>query len=197
MILLALDFTSASSYLALGPAVAIAEEIGVELRLQPFRVPQVPTPTKVQKESVAERHQRIRAEYRSADLERYAEVQGIRLEIAPYGIDPTFAHGALLVANEHGVGIEFARRVFRGLWEGTLDIESSNEIRKVLQGLDVEFNHSMDLLQAQLDEIRSTLEEQEIYSVPTFLVKGERFIGRQHFPMIRSMLSDERSSPPT
>ena len=191
MILLALDFTSASSYLALGPAVALAEEIGVELLLQPFRVPQVPTPTTVQKESVAERHQRIRAEYRSADLERYAEVQGIRLEIAPYGIDPTLAHGALLVANERGVGIEFARRVFSGFWEGKLDIESSIEIRKVLQGLDIEFNASMDSLHAQLNEVRSTLEDQEIYSVPTFLVDGERFIGRQHFPMIRSMLSGE------
>ena len=196
MILLALDFTSASSYLAIGPAVALSEEIGVDLLLQPFRVPQVPAPTRVQNESMSERHQRIRAEYRSADLERYAEVQGIRLEIAPYGIDPTLAHGALLVANEHGVGIEFARRVFREFWEGKLDIESSNEIRKVLKGLDVEFNPSMDLLHAQLNVVRSKLEEQEIYSVPTFLVDGERFIGRQHFPMIRSILSGERSSPP-
>ena len=197
MILLALDFTSASSYLAIGPAVALSEEIGVDLLLQPFRVPQVPAPTRVQNESMSERHQRIRAEYRSADLERYAEVQGIRLEIAPYGIDPTLAHGALLVANEHGVGIEFARRVFTSFWEGRLDIESSTEIRNVLEGLDAEFNPSMDLLHAQLDEVRSTLEEQEIYSVPTFLVEGERFIGRQHFPMIRSMLSVERRSPPT
>lgn len=191
MILLALDFTSVSSYLALNPAVAIAEEIGVELQLQPFRVPQSPPPARVRNESDSERHQRIRAEYRAVDVQRYAEVQGIRLERAPYGIDPTLAHAALLEANENGVGVEFALRVFEGFWDGTLNIENSDEIRDLLRGFDLEFKTPLDNLDEKLARVRSALEEQEVYSVPTFLVKGERYIGRQHLPMIRSILTNE------
>lgn len=191
MILLALDFTSASSYLALNPAVAIAEEIGVELQLQPFRVPQSLPPAKVRNESDAERHQRIRAEYRAVDVQRYAETQGIRLARSPYGIDPILAHAALLEANANGVGVEFAFCVFERFWEEELDIEDSDVIRNVLQDFDLKFKAPIDRLEEELTRVRSALEEQEIYSVPTFLVKGERFIGRQHLPMIRSILMNE------
>ena len=196
MILLAIDFTSVSSYLAIGPAIALAEELGTPLELLPFRVPQARTPERVPNEDAAQRHARVRAEYRQMDAERYARIQGIKLAVSPTEVDPSSAHGFLLVANDAGVGTEFASVVFERFWNGTLALESSTTVRAILEELGAETKVSPEQLQDRLERVRSRLIDQEVYSVPTFLVNGERFIGRQHLPMIRWMLTGEKKPSP-
>ncbi len=45
-------------------------------------------------------------------------------------------------------------------------------------------------------EIQNAALEAGIFDVPSYLIDGEIFLGRQHLPMIRWLLSDQRGQPP-
>ena len=188
MIVLALDFTSTQSLLALGPATLVARETGVELQLLPFEVQPNPVPAQSEPESVAERHFRLRSEYKRSDEDRYAKLQGFTHLVRPTGVDPRLAHLSLLIANDFGVGTEFAHHVFRGLWSGQLRIEDERVVLKTLGDVGVTDPPNLAGSVERLEAIRQDLVNQEVDTVPTFLVNGERFVGREHLPMIRWML---------
>lgn len=187
-IVVAIDFTSADSYLALNPAIALAHELDLALSLQPFRVSPSPIPSETRGENDAQRHKRIRAQYRQLDTKRYAQTRGIELLADPIGVDPTLAHFGLLLASNRGVGSEYAQIVFQEFWKNELDLEREEEIVNVLRRVGVGRTQFLKEMQLRLSEIREDLLSREVFSVPTFLVKGERFIGRQHIPMIRTLL---------
>lgn len=105
----------------------------------------------------------------------------------PIGVDPTIAHLGLLLANDHGVGSKYSKVVFRKFWRNELDLACEEAIVSVLQGVGIEDTDSLNELKPRLSEIYEELLSQEVFSVPTFLVKGERFIGRQHSSMIRRL----------
>ncbi len=131
---------------------------------------------------------RIRAQYRHLDTRRYAQIRGIELLADPIGIDPTLAHLGLIVTTNHGVEPQYAQVVFGKFWKNELDLECEDEIASVLRRVGVRNTDFLKEMQPQLSEIRERLLSQEVFSVPTFLVKDERFIGRQHIPMIRKLL---------
>lgn len=161
--------------------------MSLSLYLQPFRVRLRPFPSEVPNESDAQRHKRIRAQYRQSDTKRYAQVRGIELLVNPVGVDPTIAHLGLILATDHGVGSEYARVVFGSFWKNKLNLESENEIVSVLRGIGIEEIVSLDGLKSRMAALHEELMSQEVFSVPTFLLRGERFIGRQHIPMIRNL----------
>lgn len=105
----------------------------------------------------------------------------------PVGVDPTIAHLGLILATDHGVGSEYARVVFGSFWKNELNLESENEIVSVLRGIGIEEIVSLDGLKSRMAALHEELMSQEVFSVPTFLLRGERFIGRQHIPMIRNL----------
>ena len=186
-LVVAIDFTSADSYLALDPAIALADELNLCLSLYPFRVRLNPIPTEGPNENEAQRHKRIRAQYRQSDTKRYAHVRGIELLADPTEVDPTLAHLGLILATDHGVGPEYAQVVFRGLWTNQIDVQCEDDVISVLRSLGVERSDPLHLLEPNLSTVREEMLAREVFSVPTFLIKGERFIGRQHSSMIRSL----------
>ncbi len=42
---------------------------------------------------------------------------------------------------------------------------------------------------AELARIQSELREMGVFEVPSYIVNGEVYLGRQHLPLIRAMLS--------
>lgn len=197
MIELVLDFVSANAYLALHPAKELADDLGVELKLTPKRTTSelnfVREPAK--EESVGERHQRIRADYSRRDALRYAEAQGLKLLIDGRDANSEIALQGLLAANARGQGFTYAEAVFRRYWAGEIGVDSVADIQSVLEtcglaGFDV------DDPRWDLEPLRVDLEEREIVMVPTFWVDGERYLGRQHLPMIRWQLENYQGQGP-
>lgn len=162
--------------------------MSLDLTLQPFRVRQSLIPTEVPNENNAQRHKRIRAQYRHLDTKRYAHIRGIELLADPNGIDSTLAHLGLILATDYGVGTDYSQLVFEGFWKKELNLEKEDEIVSVLRNVGVGQAYSLKEFQPRLLEIHKHLLAQEVFSVPTFLANGERFIGRQHIPMIRRLL---------
>ncbi|MCY3885328.1 MAG: DsbA family protein [Gammaproteobacteria bacterium] len=194
-IAIAIDFTSANSYLALAPAIELAEELEVEIQLLPFRVLQNSVPDVEDNESDSQHHKRIRAEYRQWETNQYARVRGIELIADPVGIDPTLAHLGLILASDRSLGKEYSQQVFRLFWTKKLDLECEHQLLSVLQSIGIEPHESLHEFRPQLMELRNELLDAEVFAVPTFLVSGERFVGRQHLRIIRRLLTESGQSP--
>ena len=189
MIELVLDFVSINAYLALNPAKRLADDLGIELKLTPLR-----TTSELQSlsappagDDLGERHRRSRAEYARKDALRYANVQGLNIGIDGRDQDSTKALRGLIAANAEGIGFEFATTVFRNFWAGELQIDSNVAIANVLEEYGIAGFDASDP-RWDLNSIKEEMDSHEIYSVPTFWVEGERYLGRQHLPLIRWQL---------
>ena len=196
MIEFAFDFASSASLLALKPTLVLADELGVDIAFHPFPTDAprgAPTPSAT--ESVAERHARVRAEYHAKDFARYAKVQGIEVNRAPAGADSKLASIACLQARRQGVAKAFVERLFHDFWAGRLNIEDRDAVADVLAEVGGGAFEA-EQLEAEYDAERQALAERGVHAVPTFLAADQLFIGRQHLPMIRWLLSGEKGPGP-
>ena len=50
--------------------------------------------------------------------------------------------------------------------------------------------------EVRLEEVENELAEAMIYAGPAYIVEGESFIGRQHFPLMRWLLGGQQGTPP-
>ena len=189
MIQLAIDFSSADSYLALDPTSKIADEIGVELHLIPYRVELTRIDSVDENTPIATKHQYVRNLYREKNVARYAKVQDLPpLRSDPYE-DTSLALNGLMLANESGfaVGSKFAELVFQRYWHENLHIENPQVIITCLNEVGVDAS-SVDMKEVDHRVLREEYREKGVMGVPMYLVKGEVFQGRQHLPWIRELL---------
>ena len=195
MVEVAFDFASVASLLAFKPTEALARELGVEVAWRPFPMPDRPAPRRREKESVGERHARIRAEYVVRDAARYARAQGVELARDAAGVDAAVASAGCLWAGRHGVGPRYVEQVLYPFWANQLDIEDADRIVAVLDALGAP-GFKAAALSAELTDQAAALRARGVFSTPTYLVAGQLFIGRAHLPMIRWLLGGRRGPGP-
>lgn len=189
------DFTSVDCWLAFGPTCRLADELRVPVNWLPMRVPAKAAAEAKENESVAERHARVRAEYMASENARYAERLGVPLKRSGAGVDSWPAAAACIWASEHDAGREFVGRVFAGFWEARLDIEDAATITGILEELGAP-GFDLDAGARRLEELREKLAERGAFGIPTYLVEGQMFMGRQHLPMIRWLLTGQEGPGP-
>lgn len=197
MIELVFDFVSVNALLALNPAKQLADEMEVELKLTPLRTTSElgVLEANSEEDSVGERHRRVRAAYTRQDALRYAAVQGLEVTIDGADCDSTIALKGQLIANARGKGFEYASETFTKYWRGDLLLNSLAQVSQVLESCNID---QFDLTDSRwnLDAIKEELNSREIFMVPMFLVDGERYMGRQHLPMIRWQLMNYEGEGP-
>lgn len=183
MIRLAIDFSSIESYLALAPSVELAERMGVNISLVPFRSPPAPPITRSESESVATRHRRVRQEYRWMSAQRYASARGIELARADVTVDTVVALVGLTLANRHGRGHSFASLAFAKFWTLQVTRFGEDDVTELLKEAGVR-DVDLDSALPEYESLQMEMSEREVYDVPTYLVNEEMYIGRQHLPLI-------------
>ncbi len=190
----AIDFKSPNAYLALGPTCALADELGISIDWLPLIVPAAKA-TPQSSEDRGTRHRRIRADYLKRDLLRYAADRGLELGGFFREHDSTLAAIALLWIKRQSPSLAraYVEHVFEGIARGTLAVEEERSIRALLaevgapvSGFDA---FARDEGRTELAAIHSKLQEMGVFEVPTYVLSGDAFLGRQHLPLIRSMLS--------
>ena len=189
------DFTSVDCWLAFAPTCRLADELQVPVNWLPMCVPAKVVPEAKESESVSERHARVRAEYMASENAGYAERLGVPLKRSGAGVDSWLAAAATISATERGVGREFVERVFRGFWEAQLDIENAAAVTGILDELGAA-GFDLDDGSRRLEELREELAERGVFGIPTYLVEGQMFMGRQHLPMIRWLLTGQEGPGP-
>ena len=188
MIGFAFDYASTASLLAFNPTCALADELGAPIDWLPFPTGVRPAPEPRAAETASERHARVRAEYVARDAARYAGLQGIDIRRDAAGVDSSLACAGCLWAKRHGRAEAYSRRVLFAFWAGRLDIEERGAVEGVLAEVGAPGFAGFDGA-AELAAHRADMEERGVFNVPTYLAAGQLFVGRQHLPMIRWLLT--------
>ena len=191
-----IDFKSPQAYLAIGPTCTLADELGITIEWQPLIVtPSKTTALASSGDDRGARHRRFRADYLERDIARYAADRGLTLGGLQRRTDSTLAAIGLLWAQREGPARAraYVERVFERYWRESLDIEDERSIRAVLAGIEATGPGFEAFVKgegrAELARIQSELRDKRVFEVPTYLVNNDTFLGRQHLPLIRSMLS--------
>ncbi|MSO77256.1 MAG: disulfide bond formation protein DsbA [Alphaproteobacteria bacterium] len=196
------DYKSPYAYLAVEPARALERDFDVRLLWRPYvlDIPsflgaaQVDAAGNVLSEQ-RNAHQWRRVRYSYMDCRRYAGQRGLVIRGPRKIFDSSIAAlGMLHALNQAG---EVFRRyndlVFERFWKRELDIEQPAVIAAVLAEAGGEADGFADFLagpgRERLRGVMDAAHEQGVFGVPTFTVDDEIFWGREHLPLIETLLA--------
>ena len=192
----AIDFKSPLSYLALEPTLALADALGIELDWQPLVVaPLRRHPEPAAGDDRGARHRRNRAEYYRRDQERYAESRGLSLAAADRSSDSTPAALGLLWVRARAPARTraYVERAFAAHWRESEDLASLAAVARLLEAAGAPTGGFADYLRgagpAELGAVRERLFAANVFDVPSYRLGDEVFLGRQHLPVIRDLVS--------
>ncbi len=128
------------------------------------------------------------------DCRRQANKRGLVIRGPQKIWDSTLAASGMLYAKRQGDAVfrRYHDIVFERFWKRELDIEDPRVVAAVLAeaggdtaGFPV---YVADEGRREVKEICRAAEAKGVFGVPTFVVDGELFWGREHLPDIRAML---------
>jgi 2-hydroxychromene-2-carboxylate isomerase len=146
-------------------------------------------------ESERNAHQWRRVRYSYMDCRRQARKRDLTILGTRKIWDSSLAAIGMLWAKRQSAAIfrAYHDRVFERFWRRELDIEDPAVIATVLAELGADTNGFGDYLaregRQEHDIIRDAAEAAGVFGVPSFLVDGELFWGREHLADLREMLT--------
>ena len=190
------DYKSPYAYLAVRPAYALEIEYDVRLDWLPY-VLQIP----LYLGAVEGRndHQWRRVRYSYMDARRLANRVGLVVRGPQKIFDSSLAAIGMLFAKAQGVFKRYNDVTFERFWKRELDIEDPLAIKAVLEEAGADTAAFLDY---QAEEGRSELERLTehahklgVFGVPTFVLDGELFWGRERLDLLKERL--HQTQPPT
>jgi 2-hydroxychromene-2-carboxylate isomerase len=202
-ITLYIDYKSPYAYLAKDPAYELAAETGAHIDWLPYTLniaDYLGSATLAPDGSVLESqrtpHQWRRVRYSYMDARRYANLRGLTLRGPRKIWDSSRAAIGLLWVKRQGEAPlrRYHDIVFERFWKRALDIEDPAVIEAVVREAGAEAAGLRDWMEgagrAEHDRVRSEAEALGVFGVPTFVLAGELFWGREHMELIRQRLSE-------
>ena len=197
-----IDYKSPYAYLAKDLAYELERDFGVHLDWLPYvlDIPSFLGSARVDDSgSVIEEqrnpHQWRRVRYSYMDCRRQARNRGLVIRGPQKIWDSTLAAIGMLYAKRQGS--EVLRRyhdiTFERFWKRELDIEDPGVIRAVLEEAGADTAGFAAYVagegREELEQICRAAEANGVFGVPSFVVDGELFWGREHLPDIRAILA--------
>jgi 2-hydroxychromene-2-carboxylate isomerase len=194
------DYKSPYAYLAKDPAYELAREYRVRLDWRPYilDIPSYLGSARVDAhgqviEEARNAHQWRRVRYSYMDCRRQARKQGLVIRGTQKIWDSRLAAAGMLQALRHGGEVfrRYHNTVFDRFWRRDLDIESLDTIAEVLSdagGDHLAFRSGHVALLSEVASVNREAETLGIFGVPTFVLDGEIYWGREHLPDIAGML---------
>jgi len=197
-----IDYKSPYTYLAKDLAHELERDFGVHLDWLPYvlDIPSFLGSARLDDSgSVIEEqrnpHQWRRVRYSYMDCRRQARKRGLVIRGPQKIWDSTLAAIGMLYAKRQGS--EVLRRyhdiTFERFWKRELDIEDPGVIRAVLEEAGADTAGFAAYVagegREELEQICRAAEANGVFGVPSFVVDGELFWGREHLPDIRAILA--------
>ncbi|MGE0221775.1 MAG: DsbA family protein [Acetobacteraceae bacterium] len=193
------DYKSPYAYLAKDPTYELERDFPVRILWRPYilDIPSylgsasVDDSGRVIEES-RNPHQWRRVRYSYMDCRRQAAKVGLTI-LGPRKIwDSSLAAAGMLFAQRAGDDVfrRYHDQVFERFWRRDLDIESPGTIASVLTacGAPDGFAAAVPALHAEVAAISRAAEDTGVFGVPSYVVDGALFWGREHLADIRAML---------
>jgi 2-hydroxychromene-2-carboxylate isomerase len=198
------DYKSPYAYLANDLVHGLAASVPVNIVWRPYvlDVPQylgsaVIGPDGSVVEANRNAHQWRRVRYMFMDCRREARRRGLTLRATQAIYDTRLAASGMLYAQRfgHAVFRAYHDTVFARFWQRDLDIEDPSAIAAILDqaGAEPGFQAEADALRQQVDAIARAAEADGVFGVPSFVLDGELFWGREHLPEIRERLARRKT----
>ncbi len=193
------DYKSPYAFLAKDMTYALEREFDVEVDWRPYTldIPAYLGDAQVDEQGdvVAENrnpHQWRRVRYSYMDCRRQANELGLTIRGPRKIFNSSIAAVGMLFAQKQGVFRTYNDTTFERFWKRELEIEDPAVVASVLADVGADaagFNNYLEGEgQAELDQLRLEAEELGVFGVPSFVLDGELFWGREHFRMIRQRL---------
>jgi 2-hydroxychromene-2-carboxylate isomerase len=145
-------------------------------------------------------HQWRRVKYSYMDCRRYANRLGLTIRGTRKIFDSRLAGIGLLFARKEGVFRSYNDIVFERFWKRELDIEDIDAMVGVLAeaGADPALfaKYAESEGYRDLDAVQKDAEEKGVFGVPSFIIGGELFWGREHLPVIEEQLTPRAGNHP-
>jgi 2-hydroxychromene-2-carboxylate isomerase len=196
------DYKSPYAYLAKDATYALAATCGgitIEWRPYILDIPKYLGSAKVDAagnvvEENRNAHQWRRVRYSYMDCRRQARKLGLTIRGTQKIWDSTLAAAGMLFAQREDPAVfrRYHDLVFERFWRRELDIESVPAIEAVLREAGTAasgFSDWVDAGHAEVSQIVRDAEALGVFGVPSFLLDGELYWGREHLPDIRAALS--------
>ena len=195
------DYKSPYAYLAKDLAYELERELPVRLEWLPYvlDIPSFLGSARVDTDgAVLEQdrnaHQWRRVRYSYMDCRRQARKRGLVIRGPQKIWDSTLAAAGMLHAKRAGDAVfrRYHDAVFERFWKRELDIEDVAVIATVLTEAGADGAAFAAQAQVGRDEVAAisrAAETNGVFGVPSFVVDGELFWGREHLPDIRAMLA--------
>ena len=195
------DYKSPYAFLAKDLAYELQRDFPVEVDWLPYTldIPSFLGSARVEDsgrvvEELRNAHQWRRVRYSYMDCRRQARKRGLVIRGPQKIWDSTLASRGMLYAKRQGDAIlrRYHDAVFERFWKRELDIEDPDVICAVLAeaGADTAgfSTYLMGEGREELERICRAAEAIGVFGVPTFVLDGELFWGREHLPDIREIL---------
>ena len=194
------DYKSPYAYLAKDLAYELERDFPVRLRWLPYvlDIPSFLGSARLDAagnvlEEQRNAHQWRRVRYSYMDCRRAARKRGLTIRGPQKIWDSALAAAGMLYAQQRGDAVfrRYHDLVFERFWRRELDIEDVAAIAGVLResGADAAgFAGYAPEGCAEVARISRAAEEQGVFGVPSFVVEGELYWGREHLPEIRETL---------
>jgi 2-hydroxychromene-2-carboxylate isomerase len=196
-----IDYKSPYAYLAKDPIYAMAELCGAQLDWLPYTldIPSYLGSAELDADGNVvggERnaHQWRRVRYSYMDCRRQANKRGLTILGTRKIWDSSLAGIGLLWARRHGEGVVrgYTDRVFERFWRRELNIENREVIEAVLGEAGAPTSGFAEYLvgagRAEHDTRRAEAEEAGVFGVPSLMLGGELYWGREHLEDIAERL---------
>ena len=127
------------------------------------------------------------------DARRYATLRGLTIRGPQKIWDSSLASIGLLYAKSQGKVETYNGLVYERFWKRELDIESEAILTCILQEAKVNTANFSKFLAEEgrslHDTIQTEAEKIGVFGVPTYILDGELYWGREHLPLLRTRLT--------
>ena len=203
MLTLCIDFSSLPGYVALLGARQLVDECQLELNWIPVIKLTSRSPGKIQADDpLAEyktRRARARKMFSDREMERDCALLGISPEAGQTQYDHTYAACGLLLLREADATAQqywqYVEAIYSAAFRDQHPIDNANKVAELLEssGFGSSEIGNMPIV---LKDMQEELLEAGVFDSPTFIYEGERFLGRQHLPLLTWMVKGRHGSPP-
>lgn len=182
------DYKSPFAYLAAAPAFALPERYAVELRWIPFLL-------RIKGPSQRSQYSDWKAQYSYQDARRWANRRGgfpIKGPLKVYNSTPALLGG--LYAQGAGCFRPYTEQVYARFFRRELEIDVPEQIAALFTELGVRGDDYLAYLAgdgpAALEACIDEAHADQIFGVPIFVFRGERFWGHDRMPLLEERLRE-------
>jgi len=182
------DYKSPYAFLAVEPALALPDRYRVHIRWRPFQL-------RIKGKGQRSVYSEWKARYSYMDARRWANRRGgfkIMGPLKVYDTTPALIGG--LFAEREGFFPEYTKEAFARFFERRLELDVVGEVAALVTEcggdskayLAYAADEGLQELEASIDEAH----EDEVFGVPIFVLRGEKFWGHDRIPLLEERMTE-------